>query len=153
LTVRTNLRVLVFPPDDVALRHEVDRALSEVLATTPEPRQMAELTERLRTWYRSIQIRQREPLAGYDDDPTCVWYVYRDGRIRARTERLERLERLYAAMAAARVTVRASENALDKARDSARRGTRAAGSGRGDVQATARPAGGDESGGRRPVRA
>ncbi|HEY8438741.1 MAG TPA: hypothetical protein VIK65_09035 [Candidatus Limnocylindrales bacterium] len=86
MTVRTNLRVLVFPPDDVALRHEVDRALAEVTANVPEPRQMAALTERLRTWYRSIQIRQREPLGGYDDDPTTVWYVYRDGRIRARNE-------------------------------------------------------------------
>lgn len=86
MTVRTNLRVLVFPSDDVALRHEVDRALAEVVATVPEPRQMAALTERLRTWYRSIQIRQRQPLGGYDDDPTTVWYVYRDGRIRARND-------------------------------------------------------------------
>jgi hypothetical protein len=118
LTVRTNLRVLVFPPDDVALRHEVDRALAEVVSTVPEPRQMAALTERLRTWYRSVQVRQREPLAGYDDDPTRVWYVYRDGRIRAKNEGLERL---YGAMAVARDTYRSTERALQDARVATRR--------------------------------
>ena len=117
MTVRRNLRVLVFPPDDIALRHEVDRALADVMATVPEPRQLAALTERLRTWYRSAQVHQREALAGYDDDPTVVWYVYRDGRIRARNERLERL---YGVMAAARDTIRTSERALDDAQTTRR---------------------------------
>ena len=110
--------MLVFPPDDVPLRHEVDRALAEILPTVPEPRQMAALTDRLRTWYRSVQVRQRDALAGYDDDPTSVWYVYRDGRVRARNERLERL---YGAMAAARDTIRLSERALDDSRSAAGR--------------------------------
>ena len=116
MTVRTNLRVLVFPADDLALRHEVDRALADVLATVPEPRQIAALTERLQRWYRSIQIRQRETLAGYDDDPMIVWYVYRDGRIRVRNEGLEHL---YGAMATARDTYRSTERALDASREAA----------------------------------
>lgn len=83
---RSTLRVLVFPADDVALRHEVDRALHDVDDDQPEQRQMSQLQDRLRPWYRSLTIRSRDALGGYDDDPTRVWYVYRDGRIRSRHE-------------------------------------------------------------------
>jgi hypothetical protein len=110
---RSTLRVLVFPADDLALRHEVDRALAEVDAALPEARQMADLEERLRPWYRSLTVRARDALGGYDDDPTRVWYVYRDGRIRAREAALERL---YLALADARSTVRASASAIERAR-------------------------------------
>jgi hypothetical protein len=117
LTDRTALRVLVFPAEDVALRREVQAALADIPADLPESRRIADIEQRLRRWYRSIEIRPRDPLGGYDDDPTAVWYVYRDGRIRARNERLERL---YAALASARLTIHASEEAIGKARDAAR---------------------------------
>jgi hypothetical protein len=118
LTDRSSVHVLVFPADDVALRAEFHRAFAEVSADLPEARQIADIEDRLRRWYRSVEIRPRDPLGGYDDDPTPVWYVYRDGRIRARNERLERL---YGALATARTTVRASEDAIGQARDVARR--------------------------------
>ena len=114
---RSTLRVLVFPADDAALRHEVERVLEDLDEIMPEPEQIAELARRLRPWYRSLTVRARDAMGGYDDDPTRVWYVYRDGRIRARHAPLERL---YLALADARTTVRASESALDHARDTTR---------------------------------
>src|SRR5215212_8913340 len=51
--------------------------------------------------------------AGFPDDPTPVWYVYRDGRIRHRNPGLERL---YAAIGDARETIRLSESAIESAR-------------------------------------
>jgi len=117
LTDRSSVHVLVFPADDVALRLELQRALREVPAELPEARRIADIEDRLRRWYRSIEIRPRDPLGGYDDDPTRVWYVYRDGRIRARNERLERL---YGALATARGTVRAAEVAIAHARNAGR---------------------------------
>jgi hypothetical protein len=116
MTDRFPLRVLVFPAEDVDLRGEIQAALANIPADLPESRQIADLEKHLRRWYRSIEIRPRDPLGGYDDDPTRVWYVYRDGRIRARNERLERL---YGALAAARLTVHASEEAIGKARTAA----------------------------------
>jgi 3-methyladenine DNA glycosylase/8-oxoguanine DNA glycosylase len=110
---RSTLRVLVFPADDIALRHEIDRALAEVDSDLPETHQIADLEDRLRPWYRSLTIRARDTLGGYDDDPTRVWYVYRDGRIRARHDALERL---YRALAEARSTMRASASAIERAK-------------------------------------
>lgn len=83
---RSTLRVLVFPADDIALRYEVDRALREIDQELPEQRQISQLQDRLRRWYRSLTIRRRHALGGYEDDPTRVWYVYRDGRVRGRHE-------------------------------------------------------------------
>jgi hypothetical protein len=122
LTDRSSVHVLVFPAEDVTLRGEIHALLADIPADVPEANQIEHVQDRLRRWYRSIEIRPRDPLGGYEDDPTRVWYVYRDGRIRSRSERLDHLERLYAALAAARVTVRASEHALDQAREVARRG-------------------------------
>jgi hypothetical protein len=122
LTDRSSVHVLVFPAEDVTLRGEIHAALADIPADLPETRQIEHVQDQLRRWYRSIEIRPRDPLGGYEDDPTRVWYVYRDGRIRGRSERLDRLEHLYAALAAARLTVRASEHALDRAREAARLG-------------------------------
>ena len=122
MTDRSSVHVLVFPAEDVTLRGEIHAALADIPADLPEPRQIEHVQDQLRRWYRSIEIRPRDPLGGYEDDPTRVWYVYRDGRVRARSERLDRLEHLYAALAAARLTVRASEHALEHAREAARRG-------------------------------
>jgi hypothetical protein len=115
---RQNVRVLVFPADDVALRREVDKALQDLPENLPEPDVLAALASALKRWYRAIQIRVREDLAGYDDDPTRVWYIYRDGRIRRRNEALEGL---YGAMAGARDTIRSSERVLEETRSIARR--------------------------------
>jgi hypothetical protein len=122
LTDRSSVHVLVFPAEDITLRGEIHAALADIPADLPETRQIEHVQDQLRRWYRSIEIRPRDPLGGYEDDPTRVWYVYRDGRIRGRSERLDRLEHLYAALAAARLTVRASEHALDQAREAARLG-------------------------------
>jgi hypothetical protein len=101
------------PADDIALRREVDKALQDLPGNLPEPDVLAALASALRPWYRAIQIRVREDLAGYDDDPTRVWYIYRDGRIRRRNEELEHL---YGAMAGARDTIRSSERVLEESR-------------------------------------
>jgi hypothetical protein len=122
LTDRSSVHVLVFPAEDVTLRGEIHAALADIPPDVSEANQIEHVQDQLRRWYRSIEIRPRDPLGGYEDDPTRVWYVYRDGRIRSRSERLDRLERLYEALAAARVTVRASERAIDQARDVARLG-------------------------------
>ena len=118
MNVRQNVRVLVFPADDVALRREVDKALQDLPGNLPEPDVLAALASALKPWYRAIQIRVREDLAGYDDDPTRVWYIYRDGRIRRRNEQLEQL---YGALAGARDTVRSSQRVLEETRSVARR--------------------------------
>jgi hypothetical protein len=110
MTDRTPIRVLVFPPDDAALRREVDHAMHG--SSIDERADPTELEAELRPWYRSVQVRQRDALGGYDDDPTRVWYVYRDGRIRGRNDGLERL---YGAMAQARDTCRLSAEAMRSA--------------------------------------
>jgi hypothetical protein len=113
----TNLRVLVFPADDAGLRREVDAALATLPEGLSEAAQIAAVERRLRRWYRAIQVRPRDTLGGYEDDPTRVWYVYRDGRIRNRNVQLERL---YRVIGAARETERHSHRVLEAARDVAR---------------------------------
>src|SRR5919112_4592985 len=117
---RLNLRVLVFPADDLPLRGEVERALQDLSRgditasdLTPET-----LETRLRPWYRSVQVRIRDPLGGYADEPTVVWYVYRDGRIRRRNEPLDGL---YSALADARSTTRMSEHVIAEVTSTIRR--------------------------------
>lgn len=105
-------RVLVFPADDVALRREVEASLAATDPTLPDDARVAAVEQHLRRWYRSVRIRTRDPFGGYPDDPTPVWYVYRDGRIRRRNPGLERL---YVAMGQARETIRVSQHAVDSA--------------------------------------
>jgi len=110
---RSTLRVVTFPADDDAFRREVETALVDLVDAGPLEAQRVVLEERLRTWYRSVQVRRRDSLGGYAGDLGEVWYVYRDGRIRPRNDVLERL---YRAMADARATYRTSERALGDAR-------------------------------------
>jgi hypothetical protein len=112
---QSNLRILSFPVDDDALRGEVERALASLPSNGLTP---AALEAALRHCYRSVQVRARNPLGGYADEPSLVWYVYRDGRIRRPNESLDRV---YAILAAARVTRRSSEALLGAARQTARR--------------------------------
>src|SRR4051812_31565394 len=118
MTDRSNVRILSFPVDDDALRAEVERALAVLPATGATA---AELETALRPWYRSVQVRARNPLGGYADEPSEVWYVYRDGRIRRRNESLDRV---YAVLATARSTRRSSEELLAAARRTASLGRR-----------------------------
>ena len=102
-------RVLVFPADDLALRREVEAALAATDGALPEDARIAAIERHLRTWYRSLRIRTRDPFGGYPDDPTPVWYVYRDGN--------PGLERLYVAMGQARETIRLSQHAVNSAQE------------------------------------
>ena len=116
---RSNLRVIVFPADDIALRREVDSMVAVGERSCDPEFGPAVLQQRLRHWYRSLEVRERSVLGGYPDDPTRVWYVYRDGRIRRRNDALERL---YGAIAAARATERTTEAAIARSRVIARLG-------------------------------
>jgi hypothetical protein len=117
MTDRPTLRLVVFPRSDAALRRDVEAVLREV-GGPPEERTTATLVERrLRSVYRNIQIRPRDSLGGYADDPTAVWYVYRDGRVRS-PDQLR--ERLYAVLAQARQTRDAAERALERSLAAAR---------------------------------
>ena len=117
MTDRPTLHLVVFPRSDAALRRDVETALRDV-GSSPEERTTAKLVERrLRRVYRNIQVHPRDSLGGYDDDPTAVWYVYRDGRVRSPSELRERL---YAVLAEARETRDATERALQRSLAAAR---------------------------------
>jgi hypothetical protein len=110
---RSAVRVLVFPVDDAALRRDVEAAMRQVGAEGTGVDRASALERRLRQWYRSLQVHQRDELGGYPDEAVTVWYVYRDGRIRRPNETRERL---YAALAQARDTCGASAEAMERAR-------------------------------------
>ncbi len=117
MTDRPTLGIVVFPRSDVTLRRDVEAALRDVEGP-PEARATVTLVERrLRRVYRNIQIHLRDSLGGYDDDPTAVWYVYRDGRVRSPNELRERL---YAVLADARETTRSTQRALERSLGAAR---------------------------------
>jgi hypothetical protein len=113
---RANLRLLVFPAADLALRRDVDMAVKRLSEDLPNDLARQELERDLRRWYRSLQIHDRDDLGGYPDDPSHVWYVYRDGRVR-RGNPLR--ERLYAALATARSTRETTEHSIESARRTA----------------------------------
>lgn len=71
---------------------------------------------RIRAAYRNARIHVQDELADLGMQEV-VWYAYRDGRIR---DSDPSRERLYAAVASARRTVRESETAIDHARRAAR---------------------------------
>ena len=114
---RPNLRVVVFPSDDATLRADADAAIDRLPAALTNELARSAAERELRQWYRSMSIHVRDALGGYPDDPSVVWYVYRDGRIRTADPRLERL---YAALAVARTVCHGSELAIDRARATAR---------------------------------
>lgn len=109
---RPTLRLLVFPASDTALRRDVEAIVRTIPRAALDPSTATVVEQRLRRMYRNVQVRPRDTFGGYDSDPVAVWYVYRDGRIRARNEARERL---YGVLAAARETVRSSERALQNA--------------------------------------
>ena len=106
---RRNVRVLVFPADDAALRGEVEHTLDRLPEGGSDDQQVETLRAELRPWYRSLSVHVRDSFGGYDGDPVPTWYVYRDGRVRRPDARLERL---YRAIAVARETCRSSETAI-----------------------------------------
>jgi hypothetical protein len=110
---RRNVRVLVFPADDLALRAEVESTLDRVSELGSDDEQIDALTSGLRPWYRSVTVHVRDDFGGYDGEAVPTWYVYRDGRVRPRNEQLDRL---YHALAVARDTCRSSVTALESAR-------------------------------------
>jgi len=110
---RRNVRVLVFPADDAALRGEVESALGRASELGSDIEQAEALRSELRPWYRSITVQVRDAFGGYDGDSVPTWYVYRDGRVRVRNDALDRL---YQAMAVARETCRSSAVALEASR-------------------------------------
>ena len=110
---RRNVRVLVFPADDVALRAEVESSLDRVSELESDADQIDALTSELRPWYRSVSVHVRDDFGGYDGEAVPTWYVYRDGRVRPRNDELDRL---YRALAVARDTCRSSMTALESAR-------------------------------------
>jgi hypothetical protein len=114
---RPNLRLLVFPVEDHVLREDVGAAIDRLPDGLSDDLARATAQGDLRTWYRSLEIRERDPLGGYAEDPAHVWYVFRDGRVRNPNPSLERL---YLAMASARKTYRSSEVAIAAAWDAAR---------------------------------
>ena len=110
---RPNLRFVVFPSDDPALSHDVGDAIRRLPEALADDVARANAEHDLRRWYRSLVIHERDTFGAYPDDPTTVWYVYRDGRVRRPNDRLDRL---YAALADARTTCEASAHAIANAR-------------------------------------
>ncbi len=86
-------------------------------AERPDAATLRDVVERrIRAAYRNARIHVQDELADLGMQE-IVWYAYRDGRIRGSDPSRERL---YAAVASARRTVRESETAIDHARRAAR---------------------------------
>ncbi len=101
------VQVHVFP-EDRRLTADIARTAADIGADG-EPdlaAWRASLEERLRTWYPRLVIHPRAELAAIMPSEE-VWYVMRDGRIRSRGDRTDRL---HAALATARdMTAQAGE--------------------------------------------
>jgi hypothetical protein len=111
--VRSNLRLVVFPVADEAFREDVEAAVKRIPDELTDELARTHAEADLKHWYRSLQIRERDDLGGYPDDPIRVWYVYRDGRVRRQNPIRDRL---YDALATARSTRTTSEDAIASAR-------------------------------------
>jgi len=111
------LRVVVFPSDDSVLNRDVHDVLRRLPAALTSDLARTAVERELRHWYRSLTIHERDAFGAYPDDPTVVWYVYRDGRVRRHNPSLERL---HTALGVARTTCADSERALTNARGAAR---------------------------------
>lgn len=115
---RSNLRLLVFPVTDSALRREVDAAVARAPGGLADDAARVHVEQDLRRWYRSLQIHERDDLGGYPSDPVRVWYVYRDGRVRRQNSTRDRL---YRALADARTTSDVSAHAIASAQNTVER--------------------------------
>lgn len=100
-----NVRVSAFPPTDVAFGVEVRRTAS--WSTDPQV-----VVARLRRHYPNAAIRIKDPFA-HAGFPDQTWYVFRDGRVLPEDDRRERL---YRALAEARVTVATTVRIIDACR-------------------------------------
>lgn len=112
---RTNDRrpivVRSFPASDREFADATGAAIHE--AKPADPATLRDVVEgRVRASYPNARIHAQDELADLSMQE-AVWYAYRDGRIRAADPGRERL---YAAVATARRTVRDSEAAIDHAR-------------------------------------
>jgi len=116
-TPMTRRRLRVFPPTDRGLAREIDVVLADAPAESSEGDLIAYVTARLRTTHRLLAIHPQAGIAGTDATQPALWYVYRDGRIRSAED--QELERLYAALVAARETARSLTTTLDRAMDAA----------------------------------
>ena len=115
--LRPSLRVIVFPSDDAALSRDVHEVVDRLPEALTDDLARAATERELRRWYRSLTIHERDTFGAYPDDPTVVWYIYRDGRVRRPNATLERL---YTALAVARTTYADSERAITDAQNAAR---------------------------------
>jgi hypothetical protein len=79
---RTDLRFLVFPAEDPALRTDVATVIAALPDRIADDAARVVAERQLRRMYPSLRIQQRDDFGGYPDDPSRVWYVFRDGRIR-----------------------------------------------------------------------
>ncbi|HEX5013050.1 MAG TPA: hypothetical protein VFV72_02740 [Candidatus Limnocylindrales bacterium] len=102
-------RLLAFPSGDSDFRDDVERAQRHLNPVESDADCREHLLHELRRNYRSVEIVAQDALAQFEHDQSRVWYVYRDGRVRAFDERRERL---YAALANARRTYDASRTAM-----------------------------------------
>ncbi len=117
MTRSGHIRLHVYPAADATLKADVEREFASLPGGVPDAALRELLLERLRPWYRLIEIVIQEDLAHLSVDPTRTWYIYRDGRIR--TPNRQR-DRLYAALASARQAVDESGHVLDDAQAAAR---------------------------------
>lgn len=70
-----------YPRDDSVFAAECDRVLAEGRALRLASEALLEHFKRgLKRAYPAANVHARDPLAS-DDDPTEVWYVYRDGTL------------------------------------------------------------------------
>ena len=79
VVVAPTLRIVTFPEDDRHFAAEVQRALESVrLVAESGQKAIADLIPKLLPAYPRLALRQQDPLASFDREPT-VWYAYRDG--------------------------------------------------------------------------
>jgi hypothetical protein len=112
-----HIRLHVYPAADSTLKTDVEREFASLPGGVPDAALRELLLQRLRPWYRLIEIVIQEDLAHLSVDPTRTWYIYRDGRIRTPNRRRDRL---YAALASARQSVDESGHVLEDAQAAAR---------------------------------
>jgi hypothetical protein len=100
-----------FPANDRDFADATGDAIRD--AQPADPATLRDVVERrLRASYRNARIQARDELANLGMQEV-VWYAYRDGRVR---DTDPARERLYAAVATARRTIRDSEAAIEHAR-------------------------------------